>query len=421
MFCVIKEKKKNIVVQYNKELSQLIKDHIAFLKNELKKQKIIVKKHKIPIDWDRQHEDLLHRKGIEYFEDFFTERNLLINALVLDFIKKLHLEDEVYKLIRLIFSSSLRETNIMAFTNEKWQSGNPTTWAKHAFWIPSQFCEVNIKDSFRKAYQRVRASVVWNKEFDYSVKKSTTFSEVQEFGNLLLINQSISDSDIPENSIDTIITDPPYGSNVQYLELSHFWHIWNEDMYKDVAPDFSKEAICNRKKNFKGSKDMATYENNLFQVFQKSFFVLKPNRKMILTFNNKDMGAWMALLISIFRAGFTLENNGLFFQDGVENYKQTAHTKYDGSPYGDFIYVFIKDEFKKHIKKMDENEFIEEIDNAFKNFLNKKNGKENRNKTIKEMFLSVIPQIEIFIKSGNIIDRKKLYTHFNKDYLDLIY
>ena len=59
--------------------------------------------------------------------------------------------------------------------------------------------------------------------------------------------------DIPNKSVDAIITDPPYGSNVQYLELSSFWYPWNKDLYEN-NPKLSKEAVSNRKKTLKGLK-----------------------------------------------------------------------------------------------------------------------------------------------------------------------
>lgn len=61
-------------------------------------------------------------------------------------------------------------------------------------------------------------------------------------------------------------------------------------------------------------------------------------RYLSLTFNNKDICSWLALLFSILKSGFTFDR--MYFQDGVKNYRQTAHTKAKGSPYGDFIYTF---------------------------------------------------------------------------------
>jgi len=414
-----------ILFENSPELSKQLKGHIKFLKKELKKKKVKIEKDLIPVNWDRQHEDLLIQKGIETFQDFFTERNLLLNTLVLHFINSMKADKKIYDALRLVFSSSLRDTNIMAFTNEDWQSGKPTTWAKHAYWVPSQFCEVNVLSSMDKAFNRVRSAISFNQQEDYDVKFADSFKALSDGkGNLLLKNLSIEDYPIPENSVDAIITDPPYGSNVQYLELSHFWYVWNKDLYGNVAPNFLREAVCNRKKNFRGAKNMKDYEDNLYRVFSKSYLALKPDGYMVLTFNNKDMGAWLALLLSIFRAGFVLEENGLYFQDGVDNYKQTAHTKYEGSPYGDFIYAFKKEETTHcFAKQISEDDFIKDIDRLFQAFFMKfKSTEHDRNEVINEMFLTVIPKIEAFVKGGGMTsDRQNIYSHFNKNYLKEIY
>lgn len=48
--------------------------------------------------------------------------------------------------------------------------------------------------------------------------------------NSSLATLSTSDSSnlssIPDNSIDYIFTDPPYGESIAYLALSHFWNSW---------------------------------------------------------------------------------------------------------------------------------------------------------------------------------------------------
>jgi hypothetical protein len=306
----------------------------------------------------------------------------------------------------------------MAFTNETWQSGKPTTWSKHAYWIPSQFCEVAILPAFNKSVQRVLSSVEFNALQSYNLKKAKNFKEIN-YNNLLLYNKSVANTDIPENSIDSIITDPPYGSNVQYLELSHFWYAWNKDMYFS-EPLYELEAVSNRKKGFKGAKSMNDYENNLYSVFLKSYKVLKPNKYMVLTFNNKDVGAWLALLISIFKSGFTLSEKGIFFQDGVKNYKQTAHTKADGSPYGDFIYSFqkAKPQFKLKVYESEE-EFYRDISDIFEPYIKAQSS--NKNDTIIKMFLNAIPLIESFARTYLKNNKHDLYSKFKKDYFNNLY
>jgi len=414
---------KRIQIAYDDERLKTLKSHISFLKSELKKNNIEIPSDKIPLEWDRQLEDLLERKNIIYFKDLFTEKNLYINLLLKNFIDKLSLDTELHELFRLVFSSSLRDTNLMAFTSESWQSGSPTTWSKHAYWIPSQFCEVNVKEAFDRAYKRMKASIIHNNYFQYEVNYAKSINDFNNATNILLSASSVTDSKLKENSIDAIITDPPYGSNVQYLELSHFWYVWNKDIYKQIEIDFSKEAVSNRKKNFQGAKSMYDYESNLSKVFNKCFKVLKPEKYMVLTFNNKDIGAWLAIVISILRAGFIFEN--LYFQEGVKNYKQTAHTKYDGSPYGDYIYVFKKPnkEKTKIDHTFDEPEFKDKLDNVLlKHIKSFEKGKDNRDEIIKSMFTEAMPLIDRFVRSHLSVNKTHtLYSYFNKRYMESIY
>ncbi len=418
------EKKGRLFIDFSEQDEDRINEHINFLENEIKLKGMEIPQDEIPLNWDRQHEDLLLRKNIVNFQDLFTKRNLLLNLLLLNYINEMEknheLDQYTYEIIRLIFSSSLRDTNIMAFTNPRWQSGTPTTWSKHAYWIPSQFCEVDIISSFKRAFNRMMKALEYNEKFDYKVKQANYFSELKKGFNIILKDDSVASNMIPDNSVDAIITDPPYGSNVQYLELSSFWYPWNKDLYGNKNPDFSKEAVSNRKKNFDGAKSLKEYENNLYEVFKKSFDVLKYEKYLVLTFNNKDIGAWLALLISIFRSGFILEKDGLFFQSGVKNYRQTAHTKYEGSPYGDFIYVFKKTKEKRKMKQnYGEQSFIKDIDEHFDSYMDKfYHNNVDKNELIRKMILEIIPKIELFSHTNN--SNHYIYENY-KNHLKKIY
>lgn len=399
-----------------------INSHIAELKMMAKKQKIEISADEIPRNWDRQLEDQLFQKGIRTFQDLFTERNLLLLSFLLNKINSYreHLSNNDFELFRICFSNTLKDTSIMSFTNSQWQSGRPAAWSRHAYWIPSQFCEVNVAKAFRASLNRVKAAVEFNRTRALKGKPALDYNSlIDGTGNMLLMNTSVDKGGLPAESVSAIITDPPYGSNVQYLELSHFWYPWNQDLYLGW-PNFSAEAVSNRKKNFKGSKSMYTYEENLTPVFKECFRVLKSGRHMVLTFNNKDVSAWLALLFSIFRAGFTMEPRGLFFQDGVQNYKQTAHTRFEGSPYGDFIYSFIKAEPCHQLKMYStEQAFREELDERFKFWMSGE--LINKNATILEMFIDVIPLIEGFSKSYLSKEKHNLYDFFKKDYFKTLF
>ena len=58
-------------------------------------------------------------------------------------------------------------------------------------------------------------------------------------GNVCISTQSLTDVTlIPENSIDYIFTDPPFGGNLNYSELNFIWEDWLK-----VHTTNNKEAI----------------------------------------------------------------------------------------------------------------------------------------------------------------------------------
>lgn len=321
-----------------------IQKNIAALERLIESERIELDETTIPLNWDRQKEDLIFEKGFVKFSDLFTRRNFLINSLLKHHIIENYRSSEIYEALRFIFSDSLRDTNSMAFTNKNWQAGKPTTWSKHAYWLPNEFCEVNVSGAFWKSFKALEASHLFNLKnaFPGRLVQEITKPDSLNPGEVFLHSGPIGTLDLPPNSVDAVITDPPYGSNVQYLELSHFWFPWNCDIYENAKADGRAEAVVNRKDGFEGAKGYLDYEENLYRVFSESYKALKPGGRLALTFNNKDLRAWVALIMSILRSGFSYKPHSIIFQNGVENYKQTAHTRFDGSPFGDFVYEFTK-------------------------------------------------------------------------------
>jgi len=147
--------------------------------------------------------------------------------------------------------------------------------------------------------------------------------------------------------VDAIITDPPFGGNVQYGELSDFYLVWLKEFLglKNLS-DKSMEAIETRNKGFKEAKDREFYEEMLYLIFKECRRVIKPDGWMVLTFHNRDTGVWMSLHRAALRAGFRLplenecSNRGMVYQPPVQNYTQTIHQRAAGSMLGDFILSF---------------------------------------------------------------------------------
>jgi SAM-dependent methyltransferase len=331
-------------LKVEKEIRATIQDNIDNLERLVREGQVELDQTVIPRNWDRQKEDLIFEKGFIKFADLFTVRNFLINSLLKDHIVKTYGRSDVYESLRFILSDSLRDTNSMSFTNKSWQAGKPTTWSKHAYWLPNEFCEVSVAKAFWASFKALASSHIFNYKNNFQGKLLDHLPEVGSMrpSEVFLHSGPVETLKIKPESVDAVITDPPYGSNVQYLELSHFWHPWNKDVYQNSITDSQSEAVVNRKDGFDGAKGYFDYEENLYRVFSSSFVALKTGGSLALTFNNKDLRAWVALIMSILRSGFHYTPESIVFQDGVQNYRQTAHTRFDGSPFGDFVYSFTK-------------------------------------------------------------------------------
>lgn len=310
-----------------------------------KADKYVYPKFDFPMNWDRQKEDKLFEKGIIKYRDLFSNRNLFILSYIFDAIlKEKKVNSKYADYLYFIFSSSLRYTNKMSKVTENWEGGNPTCMDKHAYYLPNSFIENNVVDVFKE-----RASIVLRgckysqEELPTRSRESTVDEFSNETANFCILNCSSDSLPLKNESVDVIITDPPYGSNVQYAELSVVWNAWYQiyaEMDNYIYRD--QEAVSNRKGNYAGAKTEFDYERMLNRIFKESYRVLKNNSYMVFTFNNKNLNVWLAMLRAVAKSGFYLAENGVLFQDFISSYKNTSHLKYEGNVQGDFIYTFVK-------------------------------------------------------------------------------
>ena len=297
----------------------------------------------VPSNWDRWHEDCLPQKGVHRFPDFFTEKNYFINVMI--FNKILAMEKSQFRdILYFTFSSSLRYTNKMSRVVQNWEGGNPTCMDKHAYWLPNIFVETNILHYLKQRMGSVVKGMKYIQETIPSNKKeANSFEEIIEDGDYMILNQSSSRLSIPSESISAVITDPPYGSNVQYGELSAFWNVWlMQYLGLDNFQYLDEEAISNRKLKKIEGKNSQHYEDMLFSIFSEANRVLKPNGYLVFTFNNKDIDIWVRMLRAVVKSGFILPRDGLIYQKYIKGYENTAHLRSEGNIQGDYIYSFIK-------------------------------------------------------------------------------
>ena len=322
----------------------------------------------VPHNWDRWYEDCLPQKGIYHFSDLFSRRNYYINTMIFNRILSLE-PSENRDLLYFAFSSSLRYTNKMSRVTENWENGNPTCMDKHAYWLPNEYVECNV---LYKLKDRMAAVIRGLKYTSSTIKKqkykADFFQQLKEGRDYMILNRSSASLPLPDESISAIITDPPYGSNVQYGELSSFWNIWYKE-YRGLDQFIYKaeEAVSNRKSCYEGAKDVEFYGQMLQKIYTEAARVLKPDGYLVFTFNNKNINVWVQLLKAVINAGFYLPENGVIYQDFIKEYKNTSHLKYSGNIHGDFIYSFRKGRIP--VRSVQTGDFEKEVKQTVNNCL----------------------------------------------------
>ena len=140
---------------------------------------------------------------------------------------------------------------------------------------------------------------------------------------------------LPDQSIDAVVTDPPYYSTIQYAELSDFFYVWQKRILSDIFPelyyseltDKDREAVANPSR-FRAMgispKDLADqdYEAKMQMAFSEYYRVLKDNGVMTVQFNHKDSGAWDVLAQSLINAGFEITASWAVSTENPQNLHQ---------------------------------------------------------------------------------------------------
>lgn len=120
-------------------------------------------------------------------------------------------------------------------------------------------------------------------------------------GNTCITTQSSTNLDaIPDASIDYIFTDPPFGSNIIYSDLSILWESW-----LDLYTNTQEEAVVHRRKKQDAHK-LEDYFQLMLAAFTEMNRILKPGRWITVEFHNTKNAVWNAIQEALQRANFVI-------------------------------------------------------------------------------------------------------------------
>lgn len=237
--------------------------------------------------------------GNMQWRDLFTGRALrnleLLRAAILEVSSA-----RVRHALLIVLTASSGQMSKMVFAIEKrgktsGASGNGRvevgSWVI-GFWRPNLHFEINVWNCFDNKAQALLRGLQRDSGYGHSPRMSDRPLDVVEGrAEISLVNMDATDllAILPEGSVGLLVTDPPHGDRIPYLELSE---IWNAILGR--TPLFEQEIVVSNAAE--RGHTFERYAERMKRVFQMAGRALSPDGRLAIMFNSRSEQEWEALL-----------------------------------------------------------------------------------------------------------------------------
>jgi len=266
--------------------------------------------------------------------ELFTDKQISQLAFLKFLILKIK-NKTIKNSLLIAFSSTITKINRTYHPSSSRgdNAGNSSAFAYSRYRIAKKEVDLDVWESFNTKYKKI---VNAKKEIEPFINENT-------IKNTKILQGTATNLDFIETqSIDYIYTDPPYGSKIQYLDLSIMWTSWLDLEITDN--DRKEEAIEGGRLN----KNKTNYSDLITKSITEMYRVLKYNRWLSFVFAHQDPHYWHIIVETAEKCGF--EYAGAVKQsNGQSSFKKRQNPFSILS--GQLIINFIKKETPKAIQK----------------------------------------------------------------------
>lgn len=290
----------------------------------------------IPFGHETHQRQPLMQQGYSHFWKMFNARQLLVHSLLLRGISTFGADVDwaARESVLAVFQQYLRNQCMFSFWNPQRDTPEPH-FSNNNFHPKSVSMENCVfadlgRGNWRSCSESLAETAQWlDDPWDLVSSASLGGSEKNpaltakavkvHCGDPVLstanldCGSSTEISQIASATIDLVITDPPFGDNIQYSELSDFFYVWLRLVLKDKYPEYFTspftpkvlEVVTNKARHPDNPDDF--YKRLLTECWREAGRILKPGGIMAFTFHHSEDEPWIAVLESLFEAGFYLE------------------------------------------------------------------------------------------------------------------
>ena len=230
----------------------------------------------------------LGRHGLTSTASFFSRRNLSVLATL-------------KSVIDATTEEALRQKLLFAFTailtraskRYQWSRKRPLNAANANYYVAPVFYEWNVLDLFSRKVEAVIRSDEWIR----SHRGGGPLFANNSPANVTYEIASADDLPLPDNSVDYVFTDPPFGSNIFYSDMNLFHEAW-----LGSTTDPAAEAVVDRVQTG-AHRSADRYEQLLTDALSECKRILKDDGCISMIFGNSAGAMWQLVQRAIRGAG----------------------------------------------------------------------------------------------------------------------
>jgi putative DNA methylase len=265
--------------------------------------------------------------GYRHWHEFFNARQLLCLSILADGVRGIK-DRPTRELFTCLFSGTLEFNNMFASFKGEGTGAVRHMFAHHILKPERTPLEANhwgtpsSSGSFSTLYAsrilralayaaapteiRVdrpggKATKVWDLSEPLGFVVADSFREFEvNHARLYLSCGNSSRMDVPDGSVDVVVTDPPFYDNVHYSQLADFFHVWQRHLLGNAG---ARCAATTRAPGEVQDEDGAAFTDKLADVLREACRVLRDTGLLVFTYHHSRQEGWSAVLDALMRSG----------------------------------------------------------------------------------------------------------------------